>query len=194
MKRRIVAFGAVVLLVVSFLAVSNATAGGAPERFRFHVANAFIQTGTGLPQTGARAQADNNDFVSVSGKGKFNPATGQASGGGAFAHTDVNGTLVGYGAWTARGVADFEFFGCGGEGLPPNFCGGTLTLDVRIRGTDVTEGAASVEGILVITCLIGPDIPAGAEEGITLDIPGLINFDDLVPEEGGLTLFVDRDA
>lgn len=191
MKKRIVAFVVVPLLVVSFLVVSNATAG-TPERFRWHVSNALIQEGTGIPQTGARAQADNNDFVSVSGRGKFNSSTGEASGGGAFAHTDVNGTLVGFGSWTATGVQSFEFFGCGGEGLPPNFCGGTLTLDVRVRGTNVTLGAGAFDGVLVVTCLLGPDIPAGAEEGITLDTPGVINFDDLVPEDGGLTLFVDR--
>jgi hypothetical protein len=46
--------------------------------------------------------------------------------------------------------------------------------------------------VLVNHCAIGPDTPADAEEGITLDIPGVINFDDLVQEEGGLTLFVAR--
>lgn len=191
MKKRIVAFVAVPLLVVSLLAASNATAG-APERFRYHVSNAFIQAGTGMTQTGARAQADNLDFARVSGRGKFNPSEGTASGGGVFAHTDANGALVGFGSWTATGVRDFEFFGCGGEGLPPNFCGGLLTLDVRLKGINVTLGAGAFDGVLVISCLVGPDVPPGAEEGITLDIPGVINFDDLVPEGSGLTLFVDR--
>lgn len=192
MRKRMLAFVAVSLLLVSFLAVSSATAG-TPERFRFHISNAFIQTGTGMTQTGARAQADNLDFARVSGKGKFNVSTGTASGGGAFAHTDEDGVLVGFGTWTAVGVSDFEFFGCGGKGLPDNFCGGVLTLDVRLRGTNVTLGAGSFDGVLVVTCLIGPDVPKGAEEGITLDIPSVINFHDLVPEEGGLTLFVSRD-
>lgn len=192
MKKRIVAFMAVSVLVVSFLAASSATAG-TPERFRFHVSNAFIQEGTGITQTGARAQADNLDFARISGRGKFDPSEGTASGGGVFAHTDANGVLVGFGTWTATGVQDFEFFGCGGEGLPDNFCGGLLTLDVRLKGINVTLGAGAFDGVLVISCLIGPDVPVGAEEGITLDIPGVINFDDLVPEEGGLTLFVSRD-
>ncbi len=192
MKKRIVAFMAVSLLVVSVLAVSSATAG-TPERFRFHVSNAFIQSGTAITQTGARAQADNLDFVRITGRGKFNPSEGTASGGGAFAHTDENGALVGFGTWTATGVRDFEFYGCGGEGLPSNFCGGLLTLDVHLKGINVTLGAAAFDGVLVISCLVGPGVPVGAEEGITLDIPGAINFDDLVPEDGGLTLFVSRD-
>lgn len=195
MKKRIVAFVTVPLLVVSVLsvlAVSNATAG-TPVEFRWHISNAFIQEGTEILQTGARAQADNLDFVRVSGRGKFNPSAGTASGGGAFAHTNANGVLVGFGSWTATGVEDFEFYGCGGEGLPDNFCGGILTLAVRLKGINVTLGAGAFDGVLVISCLIGPGVPEGGEEGITLNIPNVINFDDLVPEESGLTLFVSRD-
>jgi len=191
MKKQIAAFLTVPLLVATLVASANAS-DGTPERFNWHVSNLFIQEGTGIPQTGARAQADNGDFVSVSGRGRFNPSTGRASGGGAFAHTDANGVLVGFGRWRATGVQDFESYGCGGGGFPPNFCGGLLTLDVHVTGTHVTLGTGAFDGVLTIDCLIGPNVPAGAEEGITLDIPGLINFDDLVPEEGGLTLFVAR--
>jgi len=199
MKRRIAAFVIVPLLFASILVVSNASAGE-PVKFRFHIANAFIQTGTGLPQTGAQAQADNGDIARVFGRGSFNASTGRAGGGGSFAHTDADGNLIGFGRWTTTGVMDFEPFGCGvaGDGteLPPNFCGGVLTLAVRLSGVNVTAGAAGLDGVLTITCLVGDsveDIPPEAEEGITLDLPGAINFDDLVPTDGGLTLFVARD-
>lgn len=192
MKKRIVAFVTVPLLVVSLLAASNATAG-TPERFRWHVSNAFIQTATEITQTGARAQADNLDFARVSGRGKFDPSEGTATGGGVFAHTDQNGVLVGFGSWTATGVEDFEFYGCGGEGLPDNFCGGLLTLNVHLTGINLTLGAGAFDGVLVISCLIGSGVPEGGEEGITLNIPNVINFDDLVPAESGLTLYVSRD-
>lgn len=191
MKKRIVAFVAVPLLIVSFLAVSSATAG-APVKFKWHVSNAFIQAGTEIPQTGAQAQADNGDFVRITGTGRFNSSTGRAGGGGSFAHTDSDGDLVGFGKWKATAVRDFQFYGCGGEGLPPNFCGGLLTLDVRLNGINVSAGAGAFDGVLVVDCLIGQNVPEGAEEGITLDIPGVTNFDDLIPEDGGLTLFVDR--
>jgi hypothetical protein len=190
MKKRIVTLVVVPLLAVSFLAAATATAG-TPERFRWHISNAFIQEGTGLTQTGARAQADNGDYARISGRGKFDPSTGTASGGGVFAHTNSSGVLVGFGSWTATGVADFEFFGCGGEDLPDNFCGGVLTLEVHLNGINVTLGPGAFDGVLVVNCLIG-DVPAGLEEGITIDIPGVINFDALVPAESGLTLFVSR--
>jgi hypothetical protein len=196
MNKRRVAFLAVPLLTLSLLTAPNASAD-TPSRFDWHVSNAFIQAGTGIPQTGARAQADNGDFARISGSGMFQVRTGatgqlvgQVRGGGVFAHTDANGVLLGFGTWKATGVQDFEFFGCGGEGFPPNFCGGLLTLDVHLTGISLTAGSAEFDGVLTISCLIGPDIPAGAEEGITLNIPGVINFDDLIPEESGLTLFV----
>lgn len=198
MKKRIVALVTVPLLVVSVLAVSSATAG-TPVKFRYHVSNVFIQTGTGNPQTGAQAQADNGDIVRVSGGGRFNSESGRAGGGGAFAHTDADGDLVGFGRWKATGVQDFEFFGCGvladGTEVPPNFCGGVLTLSVHLIGTSVTEGTAAFDGVLVITCKIGDaaeDVPADAEEGMTLEIPNLINFDDTLEGPGGLTLFVSQ--
>lgn len=53
-------------------------------------------------------------------------------------------------------------------------------------------GTPAFDGVLTVDCLIGPNVRAGAEEGITLDIPGLINFDDLIEEGSGLTLFVSR--
>lgn len=187
MNKRLVGFLAVPLLVLSILAGSNASA--APSSFAWHISDAFIQEGTGIPQTGARAQADNGDYVRVSGKGRFSSSS-RATGGGVFTHTDEAGVLVGYGTFEATGVQDFDFWGCGGEGLPPNFCGGLLTLDVHLKGISVTEGHGEFDGVLVISCAIGPNVPPEAEEGITLDIPGLINFDDLIEEESGLTLYV----
>jgi len=199
MKRRVMGLVSVCLLAVSVLAVSNATAG-APVKFKWRISGQFIQNATELTQTGARAQADNLDYARVSGNGKFNSSTGTASGGGLFAHTSQNGTLVGFGTWTVTGLSDVQLFGCGtfsdGSEAPPDFCGGVLTLDVHLSGINVTLGPGQFDGVLVVTCLIGDtpeDIPPGAEEGITLDIPGVINFDDLVPEESGLTLFQSRD-
>jgi hypothetical protein len=197
MKKRVLVTFVVFALAVPVL-VSEAGAG-APVKFRWHIANAFLQTATEIPQTGARARADDGDLVTVTGRGRFNSSTGGAAGGGAFLHTTAAGAVVGFGTWTATGVRDFELFGCGvsadGAELPPDFCGGVLTLDVRLRGINLAAGAATLDGVLVVTCLVGDspeDIPAGAEEGITLDVPGAITFGDLVSEDGGLTVFVSR--
>jgi hypothetical protein len=188
MKRRFAAILTVPILAAMLVATSNATASR--SEFDWHISDRFIQQGTGIPQTGSVAQADNGDLVRLSGRGEFDPSTGDASGTGAFVHTDENGVLVGFGRWRATGVVDFDPYGCGGEGFPPNFCGGLLTLNVVVIGTSVTAGTDVFEGVLTIDCLIGPNVPAGRVEGTTFDIPGLINFDEIVFSDGGLNLFV----
>lgn len=191
MKKRFVALLTVPLLAGMLVATSNAAADSSD--FDWHISNGFIQRATDIPQTGSVAQANNGDLVRLSGRGEFDPSTGDASGGGAFAHTDENGVLVGFGRWRATGIQDFDPYGCGGEGLPKNFCGGLLTLGVRVIATHLTLGTDVFEGVLTIDCLIGPNIPTGRVEGSTLDIPGLINFDEIRFSEGGLNLFVEED-
>jgi hypothetical protein len=173
------------MLVMSTLGPASASALSA--QLDFHVADAFIGAGTGIPQTGARAEADNGDIVSVSGTGKFNLGSGKATGGGTFVHTDSDGVLIGSGSWTATSVASFTFYGCGTGGLPPNFCGGLLVLNVHLVGAG---GAVAFDAVLKVDCLIGAAVPPDAVEGIRLDIPGAINFDETIFEPSGLTLFV----
>jgi hypothetical protein len=189
MNKRLLAFLVVPLLLLPVLVASNASAK-TPNKFDWHVSDAFIQQGTGLTQTGATASAANGDIVRVSGTGTFKALSGKATGGGPFAHTNAAGVLVGFGTWEATGVKSFEFFGCGGGGFPPNFCGGVLTLDVHLSGVSLTAGPIEADAVLTVHCAIGPDTPADAFEGITLDIPGVINFDTLIEAESGLTLYV----
>jgi len=47
------------------------------------------------------------------------------------------------------------------------------------------------QGHRAIDCLIGSAVPP-ALEGITLDIPGAINFDEMKVETSGYTLFLSR--
>lgn len=181
------------LFALFLVAVATAVvpdAGAVSAKFDWHVSDAFIQAGTGVTQTGALAQASNGDVARLSGSGTFNMASDTAAGGGVFVHTTSGGAVAGFGTWTATGVEGFEFFGCGSDGLPPDFCGGQLVLDVRISGVSLSLGPVEVDGVLTITCLIGEDVPAGAEEGITLDIPGVINFSETI--DSGFTLFVSR--
>lgn len=187
MRKRFLVLPALFLIAMATLVAPNASAVSA--KFDWHISDAFIQAGTGVTQTGALAQASNGDIARLSGSGTFNTASSTASGGGVFVHTTSGGTAVGFGTWKATGVEDFTFFGCGG-GFPSNFCGGQLVLDVHISGVSLSLGPTEVDGVLTITCLIGGEVPPGAEEGITLDIPGVINFSDLI--ESGFTLFVSR--
>jgi len=185
MKRRLVAFATLLVLVTSVLGTGSASALSA--KLDFHVADALIGGGTGIPQLGARAVADNGDIVSVVGAGTFNLGSGKTTGGGTFVHTTSGGVLVGSGTWTATGVEDFTFYGCGGD-LPSDFCGGVLSLDVHLVAGG---GAAEFNGALTIDCLIG-DFPATAIEGIKLNVSGGPNFDETMFEPSGLTLYLSR--
>lgn len=186
MKTRFALLTAILLLTAAL--APGAAAADTSSKFDYHIADAFIEAGTGIDQTGARAQARNRDTVSVVGSGTFNVASRSATGGGTFEHRDKKGNLLGSGTWSATGVESFTLWGCGG-GFPPNFCGGLLVLNVHLVGSG---GAPAFDGVLTVSCLIGANVPAGAQEGITLDIPGVINFNKLLEEETGLTLYRSR--
>jgi hypothetical protein len=135
------------------------------------------------------AEAPNGDRVSVAGSGTFSvhPKTVVASG--TFTHTDMSGTVVGTGTWAATSLLSFEFYGCGvltfpdpDVMLPPNFCGGALRLRVVLTPTGTT---LELKGVLSIFCIIGPQTPEShddpPEEGIRLVVPGVLNFNKIVP-------------
>jgi hypothetical protein len=88
----------------------------------------------------------------------------------------------------AKRLLAFSFYGCGGDGLPSNFCGGRAALLVHLVGHPASNPSATVEadGILEVDCLIGSP-PGGANEGIRLNVKDLINFNKSV---SGDTLFI----
>lgn len=188
MKTRFALLTGILLLAAAL--TPGAAAADTSSKFDYHIADAFIEAGTGIDQTGARAQARNRDTISIVGNGTFNVASRNATGGGTFEHSDRKGNLIGSGTWTASSVQSFTFWGCSeGPPFPPNFCGGLLDLNVHLVGSG---GAPAFDGVLTVICRIGANVPAGAQEGITLDIPGVINFDKLLEESSGLTLYVSR--
>lgn len=178
-----------IALLVLFAALGTGSARADHLAWDWHIADAFIEEGTGIDQTGARA-ADRGDVISVVGTGTFDPDTGEADGGGTFEHRKGKGKLIGFGTWEANGVQDFALWGCGGEGLPDNFCGGVLALDVTLFQPD---GTPAFDGVLTAVCLIG-NVPPGAKEGITLELEGSLDFDKLIEEESGLTLYVSPES
>ena len=64
--------------------------------------------------------------------------------------------------------------------------GGVLTLRGVGRPSGFRKSQRGLPATLTITCLIGT-APAGAEEGITLNVDHLINFGE---STGGNTLFI----
>ncbi len=125
------------------------------------------------------ARAPNGDMVSVTGMGTFTVNPKSATGSGSFTHTNSQGTILGSGTWTATELLSFQLYGCGvvlGMPIPDNFCGGKLQLRVTLTPT----GGTPHDGILWVYCIIGPNPPNSAEEGVRLLIPGVINFNEVV--------------
>jgi hypothetical protein len=180
----------------AMLALSLVAGGGVSaadntsSKFDFHIADSFIQAGTGITQTGAVAQAANGDKIRFIGSGTFNTASMNATGSGALVHTDSGGVVKAFGTWTATGVSSATIYPCGGGGLPANFCGGVVVLNVHVTRTSTTTGPAEFDALLTVDCEINP--PVAGVEGIKFERPGVLNFDTTVFSPGGLTVFVSR--
>ena len=167
------------------LALTSGAASAAPAmKWTFHAGDAFLAS-VNPSFSPVVAKAENGDTLALAGMGTYNPG-GRVNGGGVFWHNDSAGNPVHHGTWAAVAVVSYDDFGNGVvEGLPRSFHGGVLVLAVTIKPTDIS--GVTLDGTLVVTCAIGDSIPAGAEEGITADVHGVISFDESV---SGNTLFV----
>ncbi|MDP9318685.1 MAG: hypothetical protein M3O94_06375 [Actinomycetota bacterium] len=124
-------------------------------------------------QRGNEAKASTGQTIVMTGVGTFRPATGTASGGGAFVeHLPGQGNVKG--TWEAIRTIGYQSFGCGvlfGQPIPQRFCGGVLRLKFVL--------STGYEGELAVYCLIG-NPPPTAEEGIRVLIPGVGSFSHIV--------------
>jgi len=129
--------------------------------------------------------APNGDHVLVTGSGTFSVHPKSVSATGTFTHFDPSGSVLGAGTWTATQLLSLNFYGCrfipalGVDLGDDNLCGGALKMDVVLH-TPIGDFPA----VLTIFCIIGPDAPASHStpegEGVTLNIPGVINFNHTV--------------
>jgi hypothetical protein len=141
-----------------------------------------------VPNIGVAA---NGDRISITGEGEFSvhPKSGAAEG--AFTHSTATGTVVASGTWEATELLEYQSYGCGevlGDPLPDNFCGGV----VKMRVTLMPAGTSlHLPGILTVICVIGPNPPNSINgprsEGVTLDVPGVINFNH---SAGGENIYI----
>jgi hypothetical protein len=180
MKRQLGILAAT-LLVLSLLGTSGASAATSKTSFGWHAGDSF----GGVLESPDEAMADNGDVVVIAAGGTMDVGAKTATGGGTFTHMSGS-TVVGTGTLTATRLMSFQFYGCGGDGFPNNFCGGRALIAVHIVGHPTTGGTVELDGTLTVDCLIGTP-PGGANEGVTLNVKDLINFNR---EVEGETLFV----
>ena len=174
--------GLVAGLLVVAVSVTPTVALGhtSTATYDWHVGDAFLQL-IGFP-IGDKAIAPNGDVVTIVGTGTFNAGTRSATGGGTFSHHVAASNATITGTFTADRVISFQFYGCGTEGLPDNFCGGLL--DLAITATPNAAPGVHLAGSLRINCEIGPNVPASVVEGIRLNVYNVINFNKPVAESG----------
>ncbi len=170
MKRR---FGLVVamMLILPLFGTSHASAATSKAMFEWIAENNV-------------AMADNGDTVEIDAEGMMDVGAKMAEGGGTFTHFSSGGAPVATGEITATGLQSFQFYGCGLPGFP-DFCGGRALISVHLEAT-VGGTVVEADGTLTVDCLIGSP-PAGADEGVRLNVKDLINFN---MEVSGETLFV----
>jgi hypothetical protein len=108
---------------------------------------------------------------------------------GAFTHTDSDGNVIASGTWQATKLLSYHSYGCGelfGDPLPPDFCGGALKMRVLLS-TPLGE----LPGIMTVICVIGPKAPSSVlgprTEGVTLNVPGVVNFNH---STGGENIYI----
>jgi hypothetical protein len=109
--------------------------------------------------------------------------------GGEFEHFLPNGSLYASGTWTATQLISFHAYGCGvvfGQPIPSNLCGGVVKF-AAMFSTPLGE----LPGVITVFCVVGDKVPASIggpfTEGVTVDVPGIINFNHPV---GGENIYV----
>jgi hypothetical protein len=130
------------------------------------------------------AAAPNGDQVAVTGEGTFSVNPKSVDAEGSFTHSFAGGGSI-TGTWTATQLLEYQSYGCGvvfGTPIPANLCGGAVKMGVTLTAT-TPSGVVTIDGILTVFCLIGPNPPNSASEGITLVVPGIINFNKVVSGE-----------
>jgi len=169
----------IVLVLVLSAVVLGLGAGGATGA---DTSGTFLLlSGVAAPDIGV---APNGDEVEVTGVGVFSTHPKTIAAGGSFVHKNASGGVLGGGTWTATELLSFDFYGCrfipalGVDLGDDNLCGGAVKMHVTLDPG--APGGSTLPGILTIFCIIGPQAPASHAlpegEGVTLNIPGVINF------------------
>lgn len=130
------------------------------------------------------------DTIEVRAGGTLTNHPKSVDGDGTFVHRLSSGAVFARGTLTAEELLSFEDWGSSTDpSLPPEFRAGRARILVHFVVTGGRAKGVEVDGTLQVTCVLpgASGIPAGAEEGITVDIPGFLSFEHSV---SGVTLFI----
>jgi hypothetical protein len=135
--------------------------------------------------------AANGDQIAVTGEGEFSVNPNAVDAAGEFTHTDSSGNVLATGTWMATGLINYQSYGCGevfGTPIPPDLCGGAVKMSVTLTPTGTS---LQLPGIMTVFCVIGPHAPQSIlgplTEGVTLDVPGIQNFNH---SDGGDNVYI----
>ena len=128
--------------------------------------------------------AANGDYVAITvDEGSwFDGSPKSVSATGEFTHFAPDGTVRGGGSWTATSLVSYHFYGCrfipalGVDTGSDDFCGGAVKMMVVL---DTPIGQFPAE--LTVFCIVGTKAPSSHNgskggEGVTLNVPGIVNF------------------
>ena len=133
----------------------------------------------GEPNVGVAANGD-QIAVTLTGEAEFAVNPNSITAAGRFTHTDSSGNVEATGTWTATRLINYQSYGCGevfGDPIPSNLCGGAVKMSVTLTpdGTSL-----QLPGTLTVFCVIGTHAPQSIlgplTEGVTLNVPGIVNF------------------
>ena len=133
----------------------------------------------GEPNLGVAANGD-QIAVTLTGESEFSVNPNSITAAGGFTHTDSGGNVEATGTWTATGLINYQSYGCGevfGDPIPSDLCGGAVKMSVTLTpaGTSL-----HLPGTMTVFCVIGTHAPQSIlgplTEGVTLNVPGVINF------------------
>jgi hypothetical protein len=168
---RIIALSAA---VCGALVIAPATASADSATHSYILA--FGEANVGVAPSGDTIHLSCEATEGICGTFAVNPKSISASG--EFEHFLPDGTLFASGTWTATQLLSFHAYGCGvvfGDPIPSDLCGGA----VKFAATFSTP-LGELPGTITVFCVVGDKVPASIggpfNEGVTVDVPGIINF------------------
>ncbi len=161
--------GLLAALSISVARPVSASAAGPSATYHYLIGTGFLCT-LGPDVCPDIAMAPNGDMVEITGAGTLGVHPKSVTGGGTFKHKNAAGAVLGMGTWSAEELISFKSFGQNGT-FPAGFSGGVARILIHL--------SPGFDAILEVDCDLHTN-PPGHEEGVRLNVPGVIHFNKKV--------------